>query len=129
MASIYVIDDNENTCKIIKKILQSEGYMVRTECNPLEAVRFLSELDDAFPSVIFLDLVMPQMTGYEFLEKIKRKPELENIPIVLLTSKEELEHMVKSYELGADYFMSKPTTKKQLLFALKTVLKDVDTKV
>ena len=123
MASIYVIDDNESTCKIIKKILESEGHAVRTESSSQKAKEFLSKSDSsAFLSVIFLDLVMPEMNGYELLELIKKNKRLDKVKVILLTSKDDQSDMMKSYDKGVDYFMPKPANKKQILFALETVM-------
>ena len=123
MASVYVIDDNENTCKIIKKILESEGHAVKTECCPKKAVEFLSTNDSSnFLSAIFLDLVMPEIDGYELLKLIRKNNKLEKVKVILLTSKDEQSDMMKSYDKGVDYFMPKPANKSQILFALDTVL-------
>ena len=123
MASIYVIDDNESACKIIKKILESEGHAVRTESSPRKAKEFLSTSDSsAFLSVVFLDLMMPEMNGYELLERIKKNNKLEKVKVILLTSKDDQSDMMKSYDKGVDYFMPKPANKKQILFALETVM-------
>ena len=130
MASIFVVDDSESTCKIIKKILELEGHAVRTESNPLKAIEFLSNIEDSLSvSAIFLDLNMPEMNGHEFVEKIKKNPKLEKVPIILLTASEAASSMIKSYNIGVDYFMSKPTTKKQLLYALHTVLEESKVKI
>jgi len=128
MASIYVIDDNKSTCIIIQKILEQDGHAVRIENDPKKAEEFLSNQDNTiFPDVVFLDLVMPVKTGYELLDLIKKNRKLENTKIILLTSKDDQANMMKSYDLGVDYFMTKPANNKQILFALETVLNSDDT--
>jgi len=123
MAIIYVIDDNEKTCYLMQKMIESFGHAVKTECNPNRAIEFLSNLDDpSLLSIIFLDLLMPQMSGHDFIKRIKELPLLNKIPIILLTSKDCSEEMMKSYQLGAEYFMTKPASKQQLIFAINNLL-------
>ena len=125
MAIIYVIDDNEKTCYLMQKTIETFGHAVKTECNPDTAIKFLSDLEDpSLLSMIFLDLLMPQMNGHDFIKQIKELPILNKIPIILLTSKDCSEEMMKSYQLGAEYFMTKPASKKQLLFAINNLLED-----
>ena len=123
MAGIYVIDDNQKTCFLMQKMIETFGHAVKTESNPQAAIDYLFELEDpSVLSLIFLDLLMPNMTGHEFMNKVKEHPTLKEIPIVLLTSKDYSEEMMKSYELGAEYFMTKPASKDQILFAINNLI-------
>ena len=130
MASIYVVDDSEKTCQLMCKILKSAGHAVRTETDPAQAIDFLLDIQDPnLVSVIFLDVMMPKISGHQLLKKIKENEQLKDIPVIFLTSKDDTAVMMKTYEDGAEYFMTKPTSKNQLLYAVNNVLTKEEVKI
>ena len=125
MKSIYVVDDNSKICLLMQKMLELEGYNVITETDPVSARNFLLRVDNTFIlKAIFLDMEMPEISGVELLENIKSNSALVNVPVIFLTSDDTTSAMMKSYELGAEYFMNKPATREQLVFALESVVED-----
>jgi CheY-like chemotaxis protein len=74
--------------------------------------------------LIICDVMMPNKNGWEVVREVKSDPELNEIPIILLTAKNEDADMFKGYELGANYYMTKPFTKDQLLYGMKLMFEE-----
>lgn len=116
---ILVVDDNKDTLKIVSKMLQAEGFEVMVERNGKDG---LARARETLPDLVIMDIMMPEMTGIEALEQLRASPQTSRIPVILLTAKSLDEDMLTGYRVGADYFMTKPFTAKQLLYGVNLVL-------
>ena len=104
--NILVIDDSETSLYLLQSILdENPGYDYILEKNSMHAFETLKERD---VDLIFLDLMMPGMTGYEFLEKIQADPELKNIPVIILSAMHDDGSEKKAKNMGATDYMKKP---------------------
>lgn len=117
--TILVADDNPDVVTIIKEILNSEKYEVQCACNGEEV---LSRLEGQKPDLIILDIMMPQMDGLEVLTRLKGAHETSSIPVILLTAKGQYRDVLLGYQLGTDYYLSKPFTGTQLINGVNLVL-------
>jgi CheY-like chemotaxis protein len=116
---ILVVDDNEDSLQIISRILQGNGFEVMVERSGKAA---LERAREKGPELIILDIMMPGMTGIEALEKLRSIPQTSQIPVILLTALSQDENLIQGYQTGADYYMTKPFTSKQLLYGVRLVL-------
>jgi len=120
MTSILAVDDDETGLFALESLLLKEGYTVYTAKSVRET------LDKSFahkPDLILLDLMMPDGTGIEVLEKLRNDPELKFTAIALLTSKDDLEDIVRGLDAGADDYIKKPFRSTELLARVKALLR------
>lgn len=116
---ILVVDDNEDSLKIISRILQTEGFEVSVERNGRDG---LAAALEKLPELVIMDIMMPEMSGIEALEKLRALPQTAATPVILLTAKSLDEDVLTGYRVGADYYMTKPFTAKQLVYGVNLVL-------
>ena len=102
---IMVVDDSVSIRHVISRLLEDQGWKVQTAKDGMDA---LEKLRESRPDLIILDIEMPRMNGYEFLGAIKAQPGYENIPVVILTSRNATKHREKAMALGAKGFVVKP---------------------
>jgi CheY-like chemotaxis protein len=118
--TIAVVDDNPDMLQLISLILGSKGYQVICADSGRELFK---RLDEEHPDLIILDVMMPDMDGYEILTRLKTNPETEPIPVVMLTVKADYKDIEGAYKLGADYYVTKPFTSQQLLNSVELLLR------
>ena len=106
--SILVVDDNKNNTTLLKKRLQKIGNHVKTANDGIEA---LESIQDSRFDLILLDIIMPNMNGYEVLEFIKKDKRYYEIPVIMLSSMDDLTSIYRCIELGADDYVTKPFDK------------------
>ena len=82
----------------------------------------LAALDRARPDLVVLDIMMPGMTGFDVLDRVKASPQLAAIPVIMLTAKADDGDLLASYRSGADYYITKPLVASQLLYGVGLVL-------
>lgn len=116
---ILVVDDNLDSTLILRSILESSGFAVRVAHSGPEA---LAQIALEVPDVILLDVMMPEMSGFEVLERIRNTHETATVPVIMVTAKMQDEDMLTGYQNGADYYITKPCTAKQLLYGIGLVL-------
>jgi pilus assembly protein CpaE len=116
---ILVVDDDVDTLKLIGLILQRQGYEVRVASSGAQA---LSILDEETPSLILLDIMMPEMDGYAVARQLRSEPVSADVPIIMFTAKAQLDDKVAGFEAGADDYLTKPTQPRELLAHIKAVL-------
>jgi adenylate cyclase len=104
-ASILVVDDDPVTRLMLRAGLERDGHQVATVENGAEALDLVRS--QSF-DVVLLDVLMPQMDGYGVLEQLKGDPDLRHIPVVMVTSVDDIDSAVRCIELGADDYLSKP---------------------
>jgi CheY-like chemotaxis protein len=119
MALVLVVDDNPDGIRIVESILKGSGYECVAATNGEAA---LEAIATHTPAVILLDVMMPGMSGLEVLEKLRAQPRNGRIPVILLTAKTQDEDVISGYRYGADYYIPKPFTSKQLLYGIRLVL-------
>mgnify|MGYP001225611692 CR=1 FL=1 len=125
---ILVIDDDPLIRSLVKSILESEGFQINLAEDGLQGVEILqSESKPIDYELIILDVVMPGMNGLEVLAKLKESNDTLNIPVLMLTGESKAEDIMAGYSHGADYYITKPFTRQQLLYGLNLILnKDAD---
>ena len=106
--SILVVDDNKNNTTLLKKRLQKIGNNVATANDGIEA---LNKVNDYEFDLVLLDIIMPNMNGYEVLEFLKKDKRYYEIPIIMLSSMDDLTSIYRCIELGADDYVTKPFDK------------------
>jgi CheY-like chemotaxis protein len=116
---ILVVDDEEVIRKFLRIQLAKLGYEVKEAADGEQALEKLGE--DDF-DLLICDILMPNKNGWEVLREVKLNPRMKDIPVIVLTAKNEDSDMFKGYDLGASYYMTKPFTKAQLLYGLKLML-------
>jgi DNA-binding response OmpR family regulator len=122
--TILVVDDNVDSVTIMRSILESRGFTVRVAQSGPEA---LAELERAVPDLILLDVMMPQMSGLEVLERLRTAHATAKVPVIMVTAKMQDEDLMTGYQQGADYYITKPCTAKQLMYGIGLVLGRADT--
>lgn len=120
---ILVVDDNVDSIMILRSILESQGYTVRTAQSGADALTLLTQ---EVPDLVLLDVMMPQMSGIEVLERIKTTHATSRVPVIMVTAKIQDEDVMTGYQHGADYYITKPCTAKQLLYGIGLVLDRVE---
>jgi DNA-binding response OmpR family regulator len=113
--SILIVDDDNDGRAMVATILEGQGFEVVQCADGPEA---LEKLKNYTPAVVLLDIMMPIMSGYDVLVHMKQRPETQNIPVIMLTAKGEGEDIITGYQQGADYYIPKPFTTKQLLYGI-----------
>jgi len=113
---ILVVDDEEVIRKFLRIHLTKWGYEVKEAPDGAEA---LKELDKDDFDLLICDILMPNKDGWQVLKEMRADPKTKDIPVIVLTAKNEDSDMFKGYDLGANYYMTKPFTKAQLLYGLR----------
>lgn len=117
---ILVVDDSKLDRILIGSILSREGYSVFYAENGIEAFKVASK---QMPDLILLDVVMPQMDGYEVIKLMKKDPNLMDIPVIFLSGADKVENKVKGLTLGGLDYITKPVDPAELLARIKVHLK------
>ena len=120
---ILVVDDNVDSIMILRSILESQGFVVRTAQSGVDAIEVLSH---EVPDLVLLDVMMPQMSCIEVLERIKTTHATSKVPVIMVTAKIQDDDVLTGYQHGADYYITKPCTAKQLLYGIGLVLDRVE---
>jgi len=115
--SILIVDDQPTNIQILGKRLQFEKYSIMAAMNGRNALEMVEERK---PDLILLDIMMPEMSGFEVCEILKKNPKTQSIPIIFLTAKTDPEDIVKGFNLGAVDYVSKPFNYAELLSRIRT---------
>lgn len=116
--TILIVDDSANNIKILRELLRD--FHLKVALNGHKALQIAS--GDTPPDLILLDIIMPEMDGYEVCKRLKENVSTKSIPIIFLTAKYEKEDVVRGFECGAKDFISKPFDPKELLARVQTQL-------
>jgi DNA-binding response OmpR family regulator len=114
---ILVVDDEERMVRFIRMNLEHDGFLVSEAFNGKQAIQ---RMRDVTPDLILLDVMMPDVDGFEVLETIR---EISNVPVIMLTAKGEEDDRVRGLELGADDYVTKPFSPRELVSRIKAVLR------
>lgn len=120
MALVMVIEDEEALALLLKYNLEKEGFDVVWESS---GNRALAAVEKYCPSVILLDWMLPELSGVEICKMIRNKPDIKDIPIIMLTAKGEEEDKIKGLSAGADDYVTKPFSVPELMARVKTNLR------
>jgi two-component system KDP operon response regulator KdpE len=113
---ILVVDDEERMVRFIRMNLEHDGYQVAEALNGKQAIDKLRDT----PDLILLDVMMPDIDGFEVLETIRQ---VSTVPVIMLTAKGEEDDRVRGLELGADDYITKPFSPRELVSRVKAVLR------
>lgn len=114
---ILAVDDNPHNLQVLGNILEENGYEPAVLLSGLEVIDFLKSEK---PDLILLDVMMPEVNGYEVCRKLKSIAEFEDIPVIFLTAKIETDDIIKGFEAGAIDYITKPFKKAELLARINT---------
>jgi len=121
---ILVVDDEPFIRRSLEFVLKKQGYEVHSVNNGEEAIEFLKNTNVQKPDVMFLDVMMPKMNGFQVVEAVKRDPDLKDIYVILLTAKGQEADRQKGFQLGANDFIIKPFSPSKLLEKVKSIFSD-----
>ncbi len=116
---IVVIDDEKDMVRLLQIELETEGYDVGLA---FDAASGLGMMRDFFPDLVLLDVMLPDMSGYDVLERLKRDPATRAIPVIMLTAKGLEQEIQKGLDLGADEYIAKPFHSGLLIKRSRTLL-------
>ena len=115
--SIFIVDDERRLAAILKENLERQGYRVDCAYTGPDAVDFLEERR---PSLVILDIMLPKMNGFAVCEHIRVRSQ---VPILMLTARDAEEDKLRGFELGADDYLTKPFSTKELLARVRALLR------
>jgi two-component system KDP operon response regulator KdpE len=118
---ILAVDDEKRMVRFIQLNLEQDGFQVVTAYNGNQA---LEQVRTQLPDLVLLDIMMPDISGFEVLKKIR---EVNQVPVIMLTAKGEEDDRVKGLELGADDYITKPFSPRELVSRIKAVLRRTKT--
>ena len=116
---ILVVDDEQDLCEILSFNLETEGYHVDTANSAEEAL----EMDVPSYHLLLLDVMMGGMSGFQMAKKLKENPVTANIPIIFLTARDTENDTVTGFNLGADDYISKPFSIREVMVRIRAVLR------
>ncbi|MCJ7431855.1 MAG: response regulator transcription factor [Anaerolineales bacterium] len=116
MPEILIIDDDQNLSTLLREFLNGQGYATRYAANGRAGLR---EMFERKPDLIILDVTMPQMDGWETLKRIR---EMSDIPVIMLTARDDESDILRGFSIGADDYVTKPFSFAQLAARIKAVL-------
>ena len=119
-APVLVVDDEADILELVTFNLERQGYTVLTADDGIAAVEVAK---DKLPDLILLDLMLPGKDGYMVFKELRADPRTQGIPVLMLTAKGELNDRIVGLELGADDYVPKPFSPKELMLRVKALLK------
>jgi len=117
---ILIVDDNRQNLELL------QAYLEELDCETLSATEGLGALKlvkNSKPDLVLLDIMMPQMSGFEVCRRLKGDPSTSDIPVIMVTALNEFGDIERGIDCGTDDFVSKPVNKLELLTRVKTMLK------
>ena len=122
---MLVVEDEADVAEMIRYNLGKEGYDVRLAGNGADALR---QVKEAKPDVILLDIMVPQLNGWEICRRLKQDRETVGIPVIMVTGRVEEGDKVLGFEMGADDYVTKPFSIRELLARVRAILRRTDGK-
>ena len=117
---VLAVDDDEMTLRLVGATLSKAGYQVVTAHNGKEALQRISENR---PSLVLLDVMLPDVSGFEICTRLRSTPATANIPVMMLTALTTVEQKIMGFEAGADDFLPKPFAPDELLMRVRVLLR------
>jgi len=115
-----VVEDEQDVAELLRYHLGKEGYEVVVAANGTEAVKRARDLK---PEVVLLDIMVPQLNGWEVCRRLKAEPETRTIPVIMVTGRAEEGDKVLGFELGADDYITKPFSPRELVARVRAVMR------
>jgi class 3 adenylate cyclase len=119
-AKILIVDDEADIVEVLADLIEAKGYAVSTAATGPEA---LAQIEREQPDLVLLDVMMPDMTGYEVCRKIRQNPATVFLPVVMLTAMDANVERINGIEAGADDFLSKPPSHLELLARVRSLIR------
>ncbi|MCW5946940.1 MAG: response regulator [Fimbriimonadales bacterium] len=116
---ILVCDDERSIVRLIQVNLERQGWTVVTAYDGKEG---LEKIKSEKPHIVVLDVMMPYMDGFEVLKTLRRDPEFQNLPVVMLTAKAQDKDVFEGYHFGADVYLTKPFNPMELVTFIKRII-------
>ena len=116
---ILIADDNENIREALTYLLEDEGYKLTLAKDGSDALKKVREFR---PHILFLDIMMPEMNGYDVCRTVKNDPDLKNTYVIMLTAKGQVAEQERGKEVGADEYIVKPFSPMEILTKIKNIL-------
>lgn len=116
---ILIADDNENIRDALTYLLEDEGFELLLAKDGADTIRKVRELR---PDILFLDIMMPEINGYDVCRTIKNDPELKRTYVIMLTAKGQVAEQERGKEVGADEYIVKPFSPMEILAKVKQIL-------
>ena len=117
---ILIVDDNEQNLELLAAYLEDIDCEILSAYDGVEALEVVAKTP---PDLILLDVMMPQMSGFEVCKRLKNDPKTADIPVIMVTALNEFGDIERGVDSGTDDFLSKPVNKLELLTRVKTMLK------
>jgi two-component system alkaline phosphatase synthesis response regulator PhoP len=118
---ILIADDNQNIRDALSYLLEDEGYKLLLASDGAEA---LQKVREQRPDILFLDIMMPEMNGYEVCRTIRADPQVKNTYIIMLTAKGQVAEQKRGKEVGANEYIIKPFSPMEILAKVKHILQN-----
>ena len=112
MSVICIVDDDPDVCELVEYKLVQNGHVVLSATNGQDALRLVPE---ASPALVLLDVMMPGLSGFEVLEQLRASAATRELPIIMLTAKAQDADAERGYALGANDYVLKPFSPRELL--------------
>lgn len=116
---VMVVDDSKTIRRTAETLLKKEGYEVVTATDGFDA---LSKIADTRPAIIFVDIMMPRLDGYQTCALIKNNSEFKSTPVVMLSSRDGLFDKAKGRIVGSDQYLTKPFSRDELIGAIEKLV-------
>jgi two-component system, OmpR family, phosphate regulon response regulator PhoB len=117
---VLVVDDEPDICALVAYHLAKAGFRVSTAANGGDA---LASVRDEEPALVVLDLMLPGVSGYDVLERIRAEPNTRDVPVIMLTARREEEDRIRGLSLGADDYVTKPFSPQELVLRVAAILR------
>jgi DNA-binding response OmpR family regulator len=121
---VLIIDDSKTVCAVLRKMLRENGF---TTFEAYDAESALALMQTELPELIFLDIVLPGMNGFEALRSIRRNPRTDSIPVIMISGNESATEQFYVQRIGANDFMKKPFSRAEVFSRVERVLDLVPT--
>lgn len=129
-STVLLVEDDSADQEIILRVVQESGFAANVDivASGNEAIEYLFKkvgqnrsVGEGFPDLIFLDLNLPGMSGFEILQRLKDEPEVKDIPVIVLSTSNAEEDINKSYSLGASSYVTKPASLQGFVEAMRQI--------
>ena len=118
--TVLIVDDDDRNLRLIRMILSQQEYTIICASSGSEA---LAVVEESMPDIVLLDIMMPEIDGFEVCKQLKSNEHTRHIPIIMVTALQEKEHRIRAMDAGADDFICKPIDQTELLIRVKSLLR------
>ncbi len=125
-AKVLIVDDSKPMTDVVKMVLSTDNYRVKVEHDGMSAIRTAREWK---PDIILLDVMMPSIDGFEVCRRLRRLESINNVPIIMLTARSQVEDKIVGFEAGADDYITKPFNNEELKVRVAARLRRVRSRV